>query len=46
MEVNCVIEFNEDLYTKNLADNNYPDASEYGGLASEDFEDLKKEGLI
>lgn len=46
MEVNHVIEFDEDLYAKNLADNSYPDASEYGGLASEDFEDLKKEGLI
>lgn len=46
MEVNHVIEFDEELYKKNIAENNYPETEEFGGLSAEDFEELKKEGMI
>lgn len=45
MEVNHVIEFDEELYKKNLEDNSFEEG-ELGGLSEEDIEDLKKEGLI
>lgn len=46
MEVNHIIEFDEELYKKNLEDNRFYEEGELGGLSEEDIEDLKKEGLI
>ncbi len=41
-----VIEFDEELYKKNLEDNDFPKDTELDGLSKEDIEELKKEGLM
>lgn len=46
MEVNHTIEFNEELYKKNVKDNKFPESDKYEGLSKEDIEELKKEGLL
>lgn len=46
MEKNLVIEFDEELYNKNIEENEYPEQGEFGGLSEEDIEELKKEGLL
>ncbi len=46
MEVNHVIEFDEELYKKNIVENQYPEDDELDGLSKEDIEELKKEGLM
>lgn len=46
MEKNLVIEFDEELYNKNIEENNFPETHEFGGLSEEDIEELKKEGLM
>lgn len=46
MENNHVIEFDEELYYKNIEENEYPEQGEFGGLSEYDLKELKKEGLM
>jgi hypothetical protein len=38
--------FDEELYKKNLEENDFNDEGTYGNLSEEDIQKLKEEGLI
>mgnify|MGYP000676662301 CR=1 FL=1 len=47
MEQNVhTIEFDEELYNKNISEKTYPEDDGFNGLSEEDKEELKKQGLL
>lgn len=43
---NKIVIFDEELYQKNLRENNFKQTHPTGGLSQEDIEKLKKDGLM